>query len=316
MKIIKWISDLDTDSEVTMPPKVQQVPVRTPEFNWDSPNLHEAFKLFKDQVTYLLIKGPWKHLEDDGKIGAFLNWLGPKSYAVFNNLVFGTGKSNEKFEDVLEAFELYFKPTQSIYQSWYLLGSFYSGACESQAAFMNKLNEIAGECGFTTKDEVVKLLFLIHNQDARVRDKLLKNLTPTSSLQECLGWAKCVESTIQTEALSEKLLKGMGLSESKRETKVDAIRNKLKWKKFARKAKVIKSDTDSDSEDEFKSCKICGLQHPPNRCPAYGEVCFKCGKKNHFSRMCGKYAKKGYTRFTKKSVAELELTDDDTFEYD
>ena len=73
MKIIKWISDLDTDSEVTMPPKVQQVPVCTPEFNWDSPNLHEAFKLFKDQVTYLLIKGPWKHLEDDGKIGAFLS---------------------------------------------------------------------------------------------------------------------------------------------------------------------------------------------------------------------------------------------------
>ena len=67
--------------------------------------------------------------------------------------------------------------------------------------------------------------------------------------------------------LSEKLLKGMGLSESKRETKVDAIRNKLKWKKFARKAKVAKSDSDSDSEDEFKSSK-CG----PSKCPAYGEV--------------------------------------------
>ena len=40
---------------------------------------------------------------------------------------------------------------------------------------MNKLNKIAGECGFTTKDEVVKLLFLIHNQDSRVQDELLKN---------------------------------------------------------------------------------------------------------------------------------------------
>ena len=43
---------------------------------------------------------------------------------------------------------------------------------------MNKLNEIAAECGFTTKDEVVKLLFLIHNQESRVRNELLKNLTP------------------------------------------------------------------------------------------------------------------------------------------
>ena len=116
MKIINWTRDLDPDSDETMPPKVQQVPVQTSEFNWDSPNLHEAFKLFKEQVTYLLIKGPWKNPEDDGKIGAFLNWLDPKSYAVFNNLVFGTGKSNDKFENVLEAVELYFKPTQSIYQ--------------------------------------------------------------------------------------------------------------------------------------------------------------------------------------------------------
>ena len=220
MKIINWTRALYLHSEEMMPPKGQQVPVRTPEFNWDSPNLHEAFKLFKEQATYLLIKGAWKNLKDDGKIGAFLKWLGPMSYAVFNNLVFGTGKSNDNFEDVLEAFELYFKPTQSIYQSWYLLGSCYSGAYENQAAFMNKLNEIAGKCGFTTKDEVVKLLFLIHNQDSRVRDKLLKNLTPTSTLQECLGWAKCIESTVQTEALSEKLLKGMRLSDSKADMKV------------------------------------------------------------------------------------------------
>ena len=46
---------------------------------------------------------------------------------MFNNLVFGTGKSKDKFEDVLEAFELYFLLMQS-----YLLGSCYSGAYENQ----------------------------------------------------------------------------------------------------------------------------------------------------------------------------------------
>ena len=41
--------------------------------------------------------------------------------------------------------------------------------------------------------------------------------------------------------------------------------------------------------------------------------------KNHFSRMCGKHAKKGHVRFTKKSAIKMELTDDnvlDMFEYD
>ena len=35
--------------------------------------------------------------------------------------------------------------------------------------------------------------------------------------------------------------------------------------------------------------------------------------------MCGKQAKKGHAKYTKKSVAEMELTDDevlDMFEYD
>ena len=48
MKIINWSRDLDPDSDKMMPPKVQQVPVHTLEFNWESTNLHEAFKLFKE----------------------------------------------------------------------------------------------------------------------------------------------------------------------------------------------------------------------------------------------------------------------------
>ena len=90
----------------------------------------------------------------------------------------------------------------------------------------------------------------------------MKNLTPTSTLQECLRWAKSVKSTVQTEALSEKLLKGMRLSDSKTETKVDVIRNKFKLKKSVRKARTIKSDSNSDNDNEFRNCTKCGLKAP------------------------------------------------------
>ena len=61
----------------------------------------------------------------------------------------------------------------------------------------------------------------------------------------------------------------------------------------------------------------CGgrFWHPSNKWFACDEVCFKSGKKIHLSRMSGKHAKKGYARFTKKSVADMELTYDDVFEY-
>ena len=49
------------------------------------------------------------------------------------------------------------------------------GAYENQTLFMNTLYKITGICVFTTKDEVMRLLFGIHNQDAWMRDELLKN---------------------------------------------------------------------------------------------------------------------------------------------
>jgi hypothetical protein len=33
-------------------------------------------------------------------------------------------------------------------------------------------------------------------------------------------------------------------------------------------------------------CGNCGYQHERGNCPAYGVVCFNCGKNNHFSRKC------------------------------
>ena len=30
-----------------------------------------------------------------------------------------------------------------------------------------------------------------------------------------------------------------------------------------------------------KGCKVCGRIHKPTECPAYGQECHKCKKKNH-----------------------------------
>ena len=30
----------------------------------------------------------------------------------------------------------------------------------------------------------------------------------------------------------------------------------------------------------------CGSSHQPKKCPAYGKECYKCHKKNHFSKLC------------------------------
>ncbi|XP_018344300.1 PREDICTED: uncharacterized protein LOC108749821 [Trachymyrmex septentrionalis] len=44
--------------------------------------------------------------------------------------------------------------------------------------------------------------------------------------------------------------------------------------------------TDNYKDKYIYDCTKCGMSHIRSRCPAYGELCIKCNKKNHFSKMC------------------------------
>ena len=211
-------------------PAPPSIPINKLSFNWESCNLHEAFKILKNQAKYLLIDGQYKSCQDQDKVGDLLNWLGPRSYGIYDKLEFGAGKSKTNVQHVLKAFEAYFKPTQSLFQSWYQLGGQHSSSFKSQMDFMLKLKEIANDCSFTNSDEVVKFLFLTHNQNSRVKDALLDKMKGTSTLTECLTIAKTVESTIKTEKLSKTFLQNMNKLET---TEVNEI-NRSKWQNHSK----------------------------------------------------------------------------------
>ena len=115
------------------PPSIR---VKKPSFNWESTNLHEAFKLFNSQVKILLIEGQYSKCDEMDKVGAILKWLGPRSFEVYEDLAMELGEDKKNCADVLKAFEHYFKPTQSLFQNWYQHGGLYSGSCKSQSDFM------------------------------------------------------------------------------------------------------------------------------------------------------------------------------------
>ena len=206
-------------------PAAPSIPVNKPSFNWESSNLHETFKLFRNQVKFLLFEGQYSKYDKIDKVGAILNWLGPKSYEVYEDLAMEPGEDKEKCADVLKAFEHYFKPTQSLFHNWYQLGGLYSGSCKSQGDFMHQLKETAKECSFTNLDEFVKFLFLTHNQNSRVRDALLDRMKPTDIPAQCLAIAKTVESTMETEKLSKSFLQNINKLDT---TEVDAVHKKKK----------------------------------------------------------------------------------------
>ena len=106
----------------------------------------------------------------------------------------------------LNAFEACFKPERNVFQSWYSLGSIYSGAYKTQSKFNHKLNAVANDCNFTNKDEVIKFLYLTHNQNTRVREHLLKEMTDTTSMTDMFRMAHVCEGTVHSEELSKQYL--------------------------------------------------------------------------------------------------------------
>ena len=107
---------------------------------------------------------------------------------------------------MVKAFGEEFKPCQTVMQSWYQLGNLYSSHCKDQTEFMTRIKELAKEGGFTNQEEIIKFLFLIHNNNTKVREYLIDKAEPTKTSYDFLVLAKTIESQTQTESMSRKLL--------------------------------------------------------------------------------------------------------------
>ena len=68
---------------------------------------------------------------------------------------------------------------------------------------MNKLLDVSKDCEPDNPNELVKFLFLVHNQNSRVRENLLKEMKSDSTLQDCLCVAKLTEGTVHVEKLGQ-----------------------------------------------------------------------------------------------------------------
>ena len=262
--------------------KSQLPPFTPPKFNWGQDNLYEQFKSFKHVVDFAF-KGQYAKCANSVKCSSILNWLEIEAYPVYDNLPISEEDKQDPSK-LLDAFEQYFKPEQNIFQSWYSLGSIYSGAFKTQSDFYHKLNSVANDCNFTNKDEIVKFLYLTHNQNTRVREHLLKELTDTTSLADMLRMARVCEGTVHSEEISKQYLESVKMVKQ-----VDAIHQQCNNNRSRSKRKGHgghRSHSRSQSRKPGGNCSNCGTNHPPRKCKAYGKECFHCHKKGHFSQLC------------------------------
>ena len=143
------------------------------------------------------------------------------------------------------------------------------------------------DCELDNPNELVKFLFLVHNQNGRVRENLLKELKSDSTLQDCLLIAKLTEGTVHFEKLGQSFLANV----EKHDQNVDVVNHgrqqfkKQNGSKFRQQSRSHSKGGNKDNKGG-KKCGKCGTIHPPRKCPVYGKDCFQCKKKGHFSAYC------------------------------
>ena len=111
----------------------------------EPPHPYNSLNCFKQKVDYLLVHGPYKDLHASMKVSIFLNWLGDHLYELINTIDFPPTKSKSVLNNVIEQFDLYFKPSQNTFQSWYDLDLFTPRNLK-MSDFLIKLIDLSKDC--------------------------------------------------------------------------------------------------------------------------------------------------------------------------
>ena len=112
----------------------------------------------------------------------------------------------------------------------------------------------------------------------------------------------CLVLGFRDEKVRERILRGNDLTLSKAilrhlqscrtdqsAIKVDCQLNRwVSWCLKNRTEEWADSNTrrQRDSPNNGPECRYCGYHHANRQCPARGQTCHKCGRKNHFQSKC------------------------------
>lgn len=217
-----------------------------------------AFELYADGKGLIIEED-----KDDNKQrrrALLLHFAGPDVQDIFSTLP-DTGTAKE-YDKAVAALNNYFVPKVNTAYARHLFRQITQNTGEKTQQFVTRLRQAAKDCGYGT------------DTDNHVRDEVLAKCTSTALRRKLLeeGETLTLTRTLEIADQFEKVEAQMAsLAEG-----VHRIRETSK----------DKSEAPSRQRGECYRCGKSGHYGRDPNCPAKGQVCKKCGKKDHFAKVC------------------------------
>ena len=208
--------------------------------------------------------------EDEARqVATLLAVIGKEANKVFHTFTFSSADEAKKIELVLRKFEEYCIPRENTIYERFLFFTRDQHESETIDQYLTELRQIAANCDFEsiTPDQLLRDRLVTGTRNAEVRENLLKEKKLT--LEKAVDTGRAAESTAaQIKVMSS-------------ESGLFAVKEQGKGQSDGSLCQ-----SDGSPESRIKDCRFCGRSHERRNCPAFGQICAYCKKKNHFVAKC------------------------------
>ena len=227
-------------------------------------HVQESWRLFRQRWETYSILTNVASKPREVQVALFLHCLDDDALRAYNGLSFTSEECERTVPEILDKFHEYAIGHVNETYERFLFNQRVQKETEPFEIFISDLRRLLKSCNFCSNcsDSLLRDRIVIGIRDNDTQKEMLK--TQNLSLTHAIDICKAAETaTIQRRNISRPL-------------HVNAV------------AKHSSHQRQQASSSQKKRCIFCDKNHPfgKSQCPAFGKNCKKCGKKNHFSKVC------------------------------
>ena len=257
---------------------------------WEG-NISENWKRFEQRFNYFLVGRGDGTKSERIKTSLLLHVIGDRGLEIYNTFKFEDGEEM-KLEIVCGMFKSYCTPKTNQTAERFKFLTRRQQLGESLQEFITKLKSLVKSCNYAAEnqDEMVCDVLVIGLLDNRLREKLLR--TEKLTLAEAEKICRAAQySREQASAMNDRSAEDtVGMVHQVHEEYAHLTPHASRI--YPRRNVTRPAPYSSASEgNQHPACNRCGTPHSlpglnDGMCPAMGKTCRKCGKPDHYARMC------------------------------